>query len=40
MYDLKNGLIVLQDSYLTENFESNEKEEICVLKQKVKSLEV
>ena len=40
MYDLKNGLIVLQDSYLTESFESNEKEEIWVLKQKVKSLEV
>ena len=40
MYDLKNELKVLQDNYLTENSESNEKEEICALKQKVKSLEV
>ena len=40
MYDLKNGLKMLQDNYLTENSESNEKEEICALKQKVKSLEV
>ena len=31
---------MLQDNYLTENSESNEKEEICALKQKVKSLEV
>ena len=31
---------MLQDNYLTENSESNEKEEICTLKQKVKSLEV
>ena len=37
LYDLKNELKVLQDNYLTENSESNEKEEI---KQKVKSLEV
>ena len=40
VYDLKNELKVLQDNYLTENSESNEKEEICALKQKVKSLEV
>ena len=40
VYDLKNELKVLQDNYLTENSESNEKEEICSLKQKVKSLEV
>ena len=40
MYDLKNELKLLQDNYLTENSESNEKEEICTLKQKVKSLEV
>ena len=39
VYDLKNELKVLQDNYLTENSESNEKEEICALKQKVKSLE-
>ena len=31
---------MLQDNYLTENSESNEKEGICSLKQKVKSLEV
>ena len=40
MYDLKNELKVLQDNCLTENSESNGKEEICALKQKVKSLEV
>ena len=40
MHDLKNELKVLQDNYLTENPESNEKEELCALKQKVKSLEV
>ena len=40
VYDLKNELKVLQDNYLTENSESNEKEGICSLKQKVKSLEV
>ena len=40
VYDLKNELKVLQDNYLTENSESNEKEEICALKQKVKFLEV
>ena len=40
MYDLKNELKVLQDNYLTENLESNEKEEICALKQNVKSPEV
>ena len=40
MYDLKSGLKVLQDNYLTENSESNEKEYICALKQKVKCLEV
>ena len=40
MYDLKNELKVLQDNYLTENSQSIEKEEICALKQKVKSLEV
>ena len=39
VYDLKNELKVLQDSYLTENSASNEKEEICALKQKVKTLE-
>ena len=31
---------MLQDNYLTENSKSNETEEICALKQKVKSLEV
>ena len=31
---------MLQDNYLTENSDSNEKEEIWALKQKVKSLEV
>ena len=40
MYDLKNELKLLQDNYLTENSESNEKEEICTLKPNVKSLEV
>ena len=40
VYDLKNELKMLQDNYLTENSESNEKEEICVLKQKVKCLEL
>ena len=30
---------MLQDNYLTESPESNENEEICRLKQKVKSLE-
>ena len=40
VYDLKNELKVLQDNYLTENSESNEKEELCTLKQKVKPLEV
>ena len=38
--DLKNELKVLQDNYLTENSDSNEKEEICALKQKVKTLEI
>ena len=37
MYDLKNELIVLQDKYLAENSDSNEKEAV---KQKVKSLEI
>ena len=40
VYDLKNELKMLQDNYLTENSESNEKEEICALKEKVKPLEV
>ena len=40
MYDLKNELKVLQDNYLNENSESNEKEEIHVLKQKVNTLVV
>ena len=40
VYDLKNELKVLQDNSLTGNSESDEKEEICALKQKVKSLEV
>ena len=40
VYDLKNESKGLQDNYLTENSESNEREEICALKQKVKSLEV
>ena len=40
VYDLKSGLKVLQDNYLTENSESNEKEYICALKQKFKCLEV
>ena len=38
MYDLKNELNMLQD--LTENSDSNEKEKICALKQKVTSLEI
>ena len=37
--DLKNELKVLQDNYLRENSESNEKEKICALKQKVKCVE-
>ena len=40
VYDLKNELKVLQDNYLTENFDSNEKEETCLLKQNVKTPEV
>ena len=43
MHDLKNELKVLQGNYLTENSNSNEKEEICALKkvkQKVKTLEI
>ena len=43
VYDLKNELKVLQDNYLTENSNSNEKKEICALKkvkQKVKTLEI
>ena len=40
VYHLKNELKVLQDNYLTENSDSNEKEEICALKQKVKTLEI
>ena len=40
MYDLKNELKVLQDNYLNENSESNEKEEIHALKQKVNTLVV
>ena len=40
MYDIKNELKVLQDNYISVNSESNEKREICTLKQKVKSLEV
>ena len=39
LYYLRNELKVLQDNYLTENSESNEKEQMCALKQKVKSLE-
>ena len=38
MNDMKNKLKVLQDNYLTGNSESNEKKEICALKQKVKCL--
>ena len=38
MNDMKNKLKVLQDNYLTGSSESNEKEEICALKQKVKCL--
>ena len=40
MYDLKNELNVLQDNLLTEDLDSNEKEEMCVLKQKVRTLEI
>ena len=40
MNDLKNELKVVQDNYLTKNSESNVKEEIWPLKQKLKSLEV
>ena len=40
VYDLKNELKVLKDNYLSENSDSNEKEEICKLKQKVKNLEI
>ena len=39
VYDLKNELKKLKENYLTKNFDSNEKEEICALKQKVKTLE-
>ena len=35
VYGLENELKVLQDNYLTENFESNEKEEICDAKTKI-----
>ena len=31
---------MLQDNYLTLNLGSNKKEEICSLKQKVKTLEI
>ena len=34
VYDLKNELKVLQDNYLTEHSEPNEKEEICAIKTK------
>ena len=34
MYDLVNELKRFQDNYLTENSNSNEKEEICALKKK------
>ena len=40
VYDLKNELKVLQDNYLTGNSDSDEKEEICALKQKFKTLEI
>ena len=40
MYDLVNELKRFQDNYLTENSNSNEKEEICALKKKVKTLEI
>ena len=40
VYNFKNELKVFQDKYLTENSDSNEKEEICALKQKVKALEI
>ena len=35
---LNNELKVLQDTYLTENSDFNEKGEICALKRNVKSL--
>ena len=38
-YDLKNELKVLQDKHLEKKSDSNEKEKICALKQKV-SLEI
>ena len=38
--DLKNEPKVLQDNYLTENPNPDEKEEICSLKQKVKNLKI
>ena len=34
------GLKVLQGNYLTEISDSNEKEKICTLKQKAKTLEI
>ena len=40
VHDLKNELKVLQDNYLSENPNPNEKEKICLLKQKVKTLEI
>ena len=40
MYDLKHKWKVLQENYLTENLDSNGKEEICSLKRKVKTLEI
>ena len=40
MSDLKNELKVLQNNYLTETPDSNKKQEIGWLKQKVKTLQV
>lgn len=40
MYDLKHKWKVLQENYLTENLDSNEKEEIFSLKRKIKTLEI
>ena len=36
VYGLKNELKVLQDNHLTKNFDYNEKEEICALKEKLR----
>lgn len=40
IYDSNHKWKVLQENYFTENLDSNEKEEICSLKRKIKTLEI